>query len=64
MAANDNDIDPLYIEARRHVLATQKCSTSDLQRTFMIGFNKASALIERLALEGVVAPEVHPEPGD
>jgi DNA segregation ATPase FtsK/SpoIIIE, S-DNA-T family len=55
MAANDDDLDPLYIEARRHVLAALRCSTSDLQRTLQIGFNKASALIERLELEGVVS---------
>ena len=56
MAANDNEPDPLYIEARKHVLATRRCSISDLQRTLHIGFNKACALIERLELEGVVRP--------
>jgi len=55
MAANDNELDPYYIEARRHVLATRRCSTSDLQRTLQIGFKKASAIIERLEAEGVVS---------
>lgn len=56
MPANDNELDPLYIEARAHVLATQRCSISDLQRTLHIGFNKASAILERLIAEGVVSP--------
>jgi len=60
MAANDNEPqspdDALYIEARRHVVAAQKCSISDLQRTFQIGFNRASALVDRLISEGVVTP--------
>ena len=60
MAANDNEpsapLDALYIEARRHVLETRRCSVSDLQRTFQLGYNRASALVDRLIAEGVVTP--------
>ena len=65
MAANDNETEPqldaLYEAAKDYVLRVERCSTSDLQRTFQIGFNRAHAIVERLQAEGVVSPpQDHP----
>ena len=68
MADNDNEPqtpqyafydDGLYDEARKHVLETQRCSISDLQRTFKIGFNRASAIIEQLIEDSILDLSPH-----
>ena len=58
--ANDNEAetpkDRLYREACAHVERSGRCSTSDLQRTFRLGYNRASRLVERMEREGFVSP--------
>lgn len=58
--ANDNmpasDEDRLYPLVREHVTRTGRCSISNIQLTFQIGYNHATRLIERMEREGVVSP--------
>ncbi|PWE32749.1 hypothetical protein DDZ14_08360 [Maritimibacter sp. 55A14] len=49
----------LLPDAAAFVQATGKCSGSSLQSRFSIGWNKASALIERLEDAGAVGPADH-----
>lgn len=49
----------LYERARELVLRDRKCSTSYVQRSLSIGYNRAARLLERLEVEGVVSPANH-----
>lgn len=50
----DGFLDYYYAQAKAYVLETGKASTHALQRKFKLGYNRATSLIERLELEGVV----------
>lgn len=48
--------DPLYPEAVRIVVETQRASVSQLQRRLTIGYNRGLHLIARMEQEGIVGP--------
>ncbi|TWT10423.1 DNA translocase FtsK [Streptococcus sp. sy004] len=48
--------DPLFEEAKRLVIETQKASASMLQRRLSVGFNRATRLMEELEEAGIIGP--------
>lgn len=48
--------DDLYLEALSVVQSAGRASTKLLQDKMLIGYNRASTLIERMEKEGVVKP--------
>lgn len=54
--SNAQDGDPLFDDAKRLVLETQKASASMLQRRLSVGFNRATRLMEELEEAGVIGP--------
>ncbi|MHB8618748.1 MAG: DNA translocase FtsK [Chloroflexota bacterium] len=56
VAAEEDDADELLEDARNIVMATDRATTSLLQRKLRIGYNRAARLIELLETEGVVGP--------
>ena len=54
---NDEEYeDPLYDKAVDFVISIQKASTSLIQRKFLIGYNRASRIIDLLEERGVIGP--------
>ena len=58
----DNSLDPLFVEAGKLVIDSQKGSIGYLQRNFRIGFNRAARIMDQLAEAGVVGPEMGTKP--
>jgi S-DNA-T family DNA segregation ATPase FtsK/SpoIIIE len=52
----DDWSDELYEQVREFVLSVDEISISMLQRHYRIGFNRSARLIEKLELDGLVAP--------
>ena len=50
----DDEIDPLYEEAKEIVLADKKTSISYLQRKLQIGYNRSARIIEQLEQRGIL----------
>ncbi len=48
--------DPLFEEAARLVVSIQNGSTSNLQRKFSIGYNKAARISDQLEAAGIIGP--------
>lgn len=53
--ALNEELDPLYDEAKAIVLSEKKTSISYLQRRLQIGYNKAARIIEQLEAMGVLS---------
>jgi S-DNA-T family DNA segregation ATPase FtsK/SpoIIIE len=51
---NDPEIDELYSEAVKFVIESREVSISAVQRTFKIGYNRSSTIIEAMEAEGIV----------
>ncbi len=51
-----DDHDVLYEDVKDFVIKTRQASASLIQRKFMIGYSRASALIDMLEMEDVVGP--------
>lgn len=51
---NDTDLDELYDEAVRFVTESNKYSIADIQKKFLIGYNPAAVLVERMKETGVL----------
>ena len=49
-----SNIDPLFEEAARHIVATQMGSTSMIQRKFEVGYNRAGCLMDQMEKAGIV----------
>ena len=49
-----NQLDPMFEEAARLIVATQQGSTSMIQRKFAIGYNRAGRLMDQLEKAGIV----------
>ncbi len=54
MAEDDEERDPLFDDAVRVVLETQRGSVSLLQRRLAIGYSRSSRLIEQIAQAGII----------
>lgn len=48
--------DPLFEEAARLIVSSQVGSTSNIQRKFSIGYNRAGRLMDQLEVAGIVGP--------
>lgn len=48
--------DPLYDKAVVLIVARNKASISLIQRTFLIGYNRAARLLEAMEVDGLVSP--------
>lgn len=46
------ELEPLYAQAQREVPALPHINTTAVQRLYMIGYNRASRLLENLAEHG------------
>lgn len=56
--------DPMYAEVKDYVMETGRASTSNLQRRFGLGYNRAARMIDMLEQEGVVGPAQGSKPRD
>ncbi|MDE0737874.1 MAG: DNA translocase FtsK [Planctomycetota bacterium] len=57
----EDSTDELYEEAVKVVLEKQRGSTTLLQRSFSIGYSRASRLVEAMEVQGLVGPHVGPK---
>lgn len=48
--------DPMFEEAARLMVASQAGSTSNIQRKFSIGYNRAGRIMDQLEVAGIVGP--------
>lgn len=48
------DLDPLFEEAARYIVASNQGSTSSIQRKFSIGYNRAGRLMDQIERAGIV----------
>lgn len=53
-AMDVQNLDPLFEEAARAIIATQQGSTSMIQRRFSIGYNRAGRLMDQMEKLGIV----------
>lgn len=60
----NNERDPEFEKALAIVIATQKASSSFLQRKMKIGYNKAARIIDQLHAAGVIGPQKGSKPRD
>lgn len=56
------NIDPLFEDAARMVVNTQKGSTSDLQRRLGMGYARAGRVMDQLEAAGIVGPQEGSKP--
>ncbi len=56
--------DPLYDEVKRFVVREQKASTSLIQRSFGIGYNRAARIIDALEAKDIIGPMQGSKPRD
>lgn len=54
--------DPLFEEAARMVVTTQQGSTSNIQRKFSVGFNRAGRIMDQLEHAGIIGPQEGSKP--
>jgi S-DNA-T family DNA segregation ATPase FtsK/SpoIIIE len=58
-AEDDSEDGEIYRQAVAIVLRDRKASTSYLQRTLKLGYNRAARLVDRMELEGIVGAANH-----
>jgi DNA segregation ATPase FtsK/SpoIIIE, S-DNA-T family len=56
--------DPLYEEVKEYILETGRASTSNIQRRFGLGYNRAARMIDQMENEGLVGPAMGSKPRD
>ena len=65
--ATDNDLsvgllDPMFEEVARFVMSSGIGSTSQIQRRYSIGYNRAGRLMNQLERAGIVSPTMGAQP--
>ena len=55
-------IDPLFEDAVRLIIKKNSASTSNIQRTFVIGYNRAYKIMEQLEKAGIIGPAIGIKP--
>ena len=55
-AGLSGDKDPYFAEAARHVVSSGHASTSNLQRIYSIGYNRAGKIMDQMEAVGIVGP--------
>lgn len=50
------DRDPMYEEIRQYVIMSGVASTSNIQRKYSLGYNRAGRIMDQLEADGVVGP--------
>lgn len=58
----DNGLDPLFADAARLLIESQKGSIGYIQRNFRVGFNRAARIMDQLCENKVVGPELGTKP--
>ena len=58
----DGKRDSMFDEVARYVVASQQGSSSNIQRKFSIGFNRAARLVDQLEAAGIVGAPDGPKP--
>jgi DNA segregation ATPase FtsK/SpoIIIE, S-DNA-T family len=48
--------DPLFEDAARLIVSSQQGSTSNIQRKFSIGYNRAGRIVDQLEVAGIIGP--------
>ena len=56
------NLDPMFADVARMVVSRQAGSTSNIQRQFSIGYNRAGKLMDQLERTGVVGPQIGSKP--
>ena len=56
------NVDPMFADAARMVVTTQKGSTSDLQRRLGMGYARAGRVMDQLGAAGIVGPQEGSKP--
>ena len=56
--------DPLFRQVAEMVVDKQRASTSDVQRNFEIGFNRAGRIMDQLERAGIVSEQKGSRPRD
>ncbi|MBN9294293.1 MAG: DNA translocase FtsK [Flavobacteriia bacterium] len=51
-----NDIDPMFAEGARIIVASQQGSASLLQRKLKLGYNRAGRIVDQLEAYGIIGP--------
>lgn len=51
-----DDLDPLFLEAKNHILESGKASASFLQRRLKIGYARAARILDELEEAGIIGP--------
>ena len=51
---SDSKTDPLFVDAVRLIIKKNRASTSNIQRTFGIGYNRACKIMEQLENAGII----------
>ena len=55
-AFQNSEKDPLYDEIKEYVIMSQEASTSNIQRKYKLGYNRAGRIMDQLEAEGIVGP--------
>lgn len=53
---SSSDNDPLYDEIKSYVITSGEASTSNIQRKYKLGYNRAGRIMDQLEAEGIVGP--------
>ena len=54
--------DPMFEDAARLIVSTQQGSTSNIQRKFSIGYNRAGRIVDQLEVAGIIGPSEGSKP--
>ena len=57
-------LDPMFEECARLIVTSQQGSTSMLQRTFSIGYNRAGKIMDQMQKAGIVGAQIGAKPRD